>query len=249
MKSRYNSLDYIFKFLFIVLFSGITLFCGCHSEQSNQNLTKMESNTPPKVELAPGDNIEVQFYYTPELDDSQVVRPDGKISLQLIGDIEVAGKSPSELRDDLLKLYADQLKNPEINVVVRSLHNRLVYVGGQVLKPGTVEMPGQMSLMEAIIQAGGLNYQQAEVKNIVVIRHKDNKRYAYSVNLEPVLKGEETEQFILEPKDIVYVAQTKIVKVNQWVDQHINKLIPQTGFFFSRNYDRTFVGFTNSMSY
>ena len=248
MRFRYQFSDNFSKFIIVFLCSGIVFCYGCHS-YDNSGIATIENQKPSKINLAPGDIIEVQFYYTPELNDNQTIRPDGKISLQLVGDVEVEGKSPDELREDLLKLYEPHLKDPQINVVIRSLPNRLVYVGGQVAVPGIVEMPGPMSLMEAIIQAGGLDYQKAEVKNIVVIRHTEDKRLAYSVNLEPVLKGKETDQFMLEPKDIVYVSQSKIVEINQWVDQHINRLIPQTGFFFTRNFDNTFLGIDTSRRY
>ena len=248
MSFRYRFSDNFFEFIIIFLCSGIILVYGCHSK-SNSNPTKVENTRPTGIDLAPGDIIEVQFYYTPELNDNQTIRPDGKISLQLVGQVEAGGKTPEELREELLKLYASHLKNPQINVVVRSLPNRLVYVGGQVITPGIVQMPGPMSVLEAIIQAGGLNYLTAEIKNVIVIRHTEDKRFAWSVNLEPVLKGEESEQFMLEPKDIVYVSQTKITRANQWVDQHINQLIPQTGFFFGRNYDKTFIGLSTSGHY
>jgi len=73
---------------------------------------------------------------------------------------------------------------------------------------------------------------EAEVKNIVVIRHRDGQRYAYSVNLESPLKGNGSQPFYLQPQDIVYVPRTKITKVDQWVDQHINKLMPSIPFGF-----------------
>jgi polysaccharide export outer membrane protein len=245
MNSYFNSVFKIFQ-LSIVLSLGSTLLCGCQSKQSNPNLSNTKGIESPRVDLAPGDVIDVKFFYTPELNESQTVRPDGKIALQLIGEVKVEGKSPAELRDELLKLYEPQLKGPEISIVVRSLRNQRVYIGGQVMKPGIVEMPGQMSLLEAIMQAGGFDIRQAELRNIVVIRHKNDKRFAYSVDLKPALEGDETEQFILEPKDIVYVPQTEIAKMGQWVDQHINKLVPQTGFIFSRSYGRTTVGIDTS---
>jgi protein involved in polysaccharide export with SLBB domain len=195
------------------------------------------------VALRSGDEIELKFYYTPELDITQTVRPDGKISLQLIGEIDVVGKSPSELREELLKLYIPYLKKPEIAVIVRSLLNRRVYVGGQVTTPGVIEMPGETDVLEAIMQAGGFLLPEAEVKNVIVIRHKEGQRYAYAVNLEPALKGEGMQPCYLEPQDIVYVPRTKITEVGQWVDQHINQLIPRVGFMFTRTSGNTTVGY------
>lgn len=192
--------------------------------------------------LMPGDVIEVKFFYTPELNENQMVRPDGKIALQLIDEVEVEGKTPARLRQKLLELYAPHLKSPEIAVVVRSLYNRRVFVGGEVIRPGIVEMPGQMTLLEAVMQAGGFDLTKAEVKNVIVIRHGNGQRYGYSVNLEPALEGRNVPPFYLGPEDIVYVPRTTIVKVDQWVDQHINKIIPDTGFNLSRTMGDTVVG-------
>ena len=111
------------------------------------------------------------------------------------------------------------------------------------MSPGVVEMLGRTTVLEAIMQAGGLDLPEAETRNVIVVRHEDNKRYGYSVNLQPFLEGGETQIFYLEPQDIVYVPRTEITKVGQWVDQHINKLIPQTGFFFTRVHGNTMYGY------
>jgi protein involved in polysaccharide export with SLBB domain len=190
----------------------------------------------------PGDVVDVKFFYTPDLDESQTVRPDGKITLQLAGEVEVEGKTPAELRDELLELYAAHLKAPEIAVVVRSLHERCVFVSGQVTIPGIVRMPGRMTVLEAIMRAGGFDLREAEIQNVVVIRHSNGQRYGHSVNLKPALMGNKAQPFYLEPKDIVYVPQTSIAKANQWIDQHINKIIPDTGFQFSRTMGQTTIG-------
>jgi protein involved in polysaccharide export with SLBB domain len=202
-----------------------------------------EAITSSDVALRPGDEVELKFYYTPELDITQTVRPDGKIAVQLLGEIDVQGKSPSNLREELLKLYTPHLKKPEIAVVVRSLLNRRVYVGGQVITPGVVEIPAEVDVLQAIMQAGGFILPEAEVKNVIVIRHKGGQRYAYSVDLGGALKGEATQSFYLQPQDIVYVPRTQITKLGQWVDQHINNLIPKTGFMFSRTSGKTTVGY------
>jgi len=236
----------------VVVFSIGALLLGCQSSSYNSGMSEEvallrkaseeEAMHPPHVALAPGDVLEVKFFYTPDLNESQTVRPDGKIALQLIGDVEAEGKSPAELRDDLLELYTPHLKTPEIAVMIRSFYDRRVYVGGQVMAPGIVEMPGRMTLLEAIIQAGGFNVREAEVRNVVVIRHINGQRYGQSIDLKPALTGNEAQPFYLEPKDIVYVPQTTIAKVDQWIDQHINKIIPDTGFNFRRTMGNTTIG-------
>jgi polysaccharide export outer membrane protein len=196
--------------------------------------SQMESERPSRLGLEPGDVVEVKFFYTPELDVTQMVRPDGKIALQLIGEVDVQGKSPPQVRDDLLRLYEPHLKAPEITVVVRSFFNQRVFVGGAVLRPGIIQIPARTTVLEAIMQAGGFDMREAHVRNVILIRHMNGERYTYKLDLKDAIDGKETEPFFLQPQDIVYVPRTKIVKINQWVDQYINKVIPDTGLFFRR---------------
>ncbi len=240
----------IFKAAVFLIF---TLLSGCQSSSHNSDIIETEASTqlnapekqtsqPSRVNISPGDVLDIMFFYTPDLNVSQTVRPDGMIALQLIGEVEAEGKSPIELRKELLELYTPHLKTPEITVVIRSFYERRVYVGGQVMAPGIVQMPGKMTLLEAIMQAGGFNVREAEVRNVVVIRHINGQRYGQSIDLKPALKGNKVQPFYLEPMDIVYVPQTTIARVDQWVDQHINKIIPDTGFHISRVRGDTIVG-------
>lgn len=248
MKCYHDSIVEKLRSLIVGVFLGSTLLLGCRSEPSYPlesgylRVSEMKAIIQPRVALLPGDVVEVKFFYTPDLDESQTVRPDGKITLQLIGEVEVEGKTPAELRDELLGLYAAHLKAPEIAVVVRSLHDRCVFVGGQVMTPGIVEMPGKMTVLEAIMRAGGFDLREAEIRNVVVIRHRNGQRYGYSMDLKPALMGNENQPFYLGPKDIVYVPRTEIAKVNQWIDQHINRIIPDTGLNFRRTMGNTTIG-------
>jgi protein involved in polysaccharide export with SLBB domain len=187
---------------------------------------------PTKVLIGPGDILEVKHFYVPELNESQTVRPDGKISLQLVGEVAVQGKSPAEVHDELVTLYAPLVKKAEVTVFLRSSFNNRVYVGGEVNKAGAVDMPGPMTVLQAVVMAGGFNMLTAEVQNVVVIRHKDGKRYGAALNLKDVMAGKEVEPFMLEPNDIVYVPRTRIVRVDQWIDLYINRIVPQFGFFY-----------------
>jgi protein involved in polysaccharide export with SLBB domain len=231
----------LWTFTTVVLLVSILL--GCQFTPGYPSAIEAEPAPPPRVALVPGDVVEVKFFYTPRLDETQTVRPDGKIALQLVGELEVQGKTPAEFRGELLKLYKPHLNDPEVTVIVRSFWNRRVFVGGQVMTPGIVEMAGKLTVLEAIMQAGGFDMKEAEVRNVVVIRHKEYRRYGYSLNLKPALTGDESQTFFLEPQDIVYVPRTEIAKVGQWVDQHINSLIPKTGFFFARTLGETQVGY------
>lgn len=247
MKYYHNSIGKRWLTLLVVAILMSTLLMGCQAPVRYPSGSEAEPSSSPHVTLVAGDVIEVRFFYTPQLNETQTVRPDGKIVLQLVGEVEAQGMTPAGLRNELLRLYAPHLKDPEVAVIVRSFQNRRVFVSGQVMTPGIVEMPGKITVLEAIMQAGGFDMREAEVRNVIVIRHKEDQRYGYSLNLKPMMTGGEIQPFFLEPQDIVYVPRTEIAKANQWIDQHINKLIPQSGFFFSRQSGRTTIGMDTSV--
>lgn len=184
---------------------------------------------PPQAKLtvAAGDTLDVKFRFNPELNESQMVRPDGVISLPIIDDVEVAGLSPSEIDKKLTEAYKPELVQPVLTVIVRTVNKQRVYVGGEVNKPGAYPMNGKMTALEAVMEAGGFNYTSgAKAESVVVIRHVNGKRYARLVDLKSPLVSSVSDPFDLAGSDIVYVPRTTIAKVDLWVDQYINKLIP-----------------------
>jgi polysaccharide export outer membrane protein len=220
------------KSLHVLLLGGWAVFTlsGCRTPQDQLEPLPEGSPSPARVTLAAGDVVDVRFFYTPELNVTQAIRPDGRISLQLIGEVMAQGKSPEELRAELLTLYQPHLKEPDVAVIVQSFYHRRVFVGGQVQRPGAIPLPGQLTALSAIVEAGGFLLPYAEVGSVVILRRRGEVNYGYCINLKPALKGGEVRPFYLEPEDVVYVPQTQITQVGQWIEQHINNIIPKTGF-------------------
>lgn len=192
--------------------------------------------------VRPGDELELKFFYTPELNEVQLVRPDGRIAAPLVGEVEVAGKTPEVVREDLNERYLRYLNDPSLTVLIRGYAENRIYVGGRVLAPGLVDLHGRVTVLEAIMTCGGLDPRTAEPSNVVVIRHQGAKRFGYRVDLTPTLRGEESAPFYLQPKDIVHVPQTRIAAVGQWVDLYIEDLIPKTGFKYTKTSGDTTIG-------
>ena len=151
---------------------------------------------------------------------------------QLIGDISVQGKTPADLHRELVKRYATHLKNPSLTIMVRRMNDSRVWVSGEVKRPGPVQMPGRMTVLEAVMDVGGGTRPTADLKNVLVVRQRDGRNYGCVVNLYNVLKGQEGASFFLQPRDVVYVPPTFITKADDWVDQYINKLVPQSRSLF-----------------
>jgi protein involved in polysaccharide export with SLBB domain len=182
----------------------------------------------PRVVLLPGDSVEIEFAFHPELNSTQTIRPDGKISLQLIDEVLAAGLEPAELRQVLHDSYQPNLRNPEINVVVASFESSRVYVGGEVLAPGVYPMRGgSLSALEAVMMAGGFQPRSARMSEVVVIRRRGGEQYARTIDLRSTIESPESEPFYLEPLDVVFIPRTRIDHVNQWVDQYINNIVPR----------------------
>jgi protein involved in polysaccharide export with SLBB domain len=174
-----------------------------------------------------GDQLEIKFFYNPELNEQVIVRPDGRISLQLASDVTAAGLTPAQLTDSLVKSYEKELANPGIAVIVRSFSSQRVYVDGEVNKPGMVNLAGPLTVLQSIAEAGGFK-NTAKTSQVLVIRKtNDNKPLAIAVNLDDVRNAAEGSRDIqLAPYDIVYVPKSAIANVNQFVDQYIRQNIP-----------------------
>jgi len=179
-----------------------------------------------------GDQLDIKFYYNPELNELVTVRPDGRISLQLVHEIMAAGLTPAELTGVLREKYAVEVKQPEITVIVRSFGGQQIYVGGEVNKPGIFNLIGSMTVLQSISLAEGVK-DTARTKEMVIVRRGvDNKPLIMTINLKKVVDGTDMSQdIILKPFDIVFVPKSSVAEVNVWIDQYIRRNIPfQPGF-------------------
>lgn len=180
--------------------------------------------------LQPGDEIEIKFYYTPELNERETIRSDGKISMALIDDVGAAGMTVSELHDALRKAYAGQLTDPELTVLLRNPAANRIYVAGEVNLQGAQALSGPTTVSRAVIAAQGLKNSAYRSQVLVVRPEADGHDAVRVVDLGRVLKGEAAGQdVLLQAQDIVYVPSSPIADVDQFVDQYIRQAIPVSG--------------------
>jgi polysaccharide export outer membrane protein len=119
--------------------------------------------------LGPGDKLRIEVYKDPQLSQSVQVRPDGKITLPLIGDMDATGRTPIELRDTIAKSLKEYVTNPTVTVIVVEATVATAYVMGEVNHPGAVILQSPLTIMQALAVAGGLK-DFADAKNIRVLR-------------------------------------------------------------------------------
>lgn len=224
--------------------AALAILGGCARPEPAKTIEALEAERlPARVTVQPGDILEFKFFYVPELNDIQTIRPDGKVVMQLVGEVDAQGLTPSELTAEIKKRYTGVLKKPEVAVITRELASRRVYVGGEVVSPGPVDMRGKLYALQAIMFAGGFDKETAEPANVILIRHRNGKRYGAAIDFSKALAGQDAVPVELEPNDILFVPQTTIANVNQWIDQHINKVIPKLGSFANYNYGSGTIGF------
>jgi polysaccharide export outer membrane protein len=158
------------------------------------------------ITLREGDVVKITFPGSPNLDTVQPIRRDGKLNLPLIGEVDAAGSTPIELQDKLVQAYASQISTKEVTVQVQSSSFPL-YVTGAVVHPGKISSDHPMDALEAVMEAGGFNYDTADMRHVKIIRNENGVMEHYTVDLKADLEGKETKPFYLKPQDIVYVPE------------------------------------------
>ena len=226
----------------IAITAFLSLPLGCSTQQAviktDAQAVFTTAQQPAEYLIQPGDQLGIKLFYNPELNESVLVRPDGKISLQLLDDVQAAGLTPSQLDQFLTEKYAQELKKPVLTVIVRSFTGQRVYVGGEVNRPGLINLAAGMSALQAVINAGGLRETAKPEDAIVIRKGRNNKPIPLRVDLNKAIYGKTAgADFQLQPYDIIYVPKTSIAKANKFVNQYIERLLLFRGVSFGFTYE------------
>jgi len=177
-----------------------------------------------------GDVLELKFSYASELNDKVTVRPDGAISLAMVGEMRAKGLTPAELSTHLTQRYSKHLKHPDVTVIVRDFAGQKIYVGGEVNAPGLVQIQGALTCLQAVFNAGGPK-PSARLDNVVLMRYDgDNKTEVQKVNLSEVFRGKAAD-ITLQSFDVIHVPRKRISRVGLFVQQYVNDLVPHNLMF------------------
>jgi polysaccharide export outer membrane protein len=152
------------------------------------------------------DVLNINVWKEPDVTRTVPVRPDGKISLPLIGDIMADGLTPKQLEANLAKALGAYIDSPQVTVTVSEVRSQKFNIVGEVGKPGTYALNGPMTVLDALAAAGGLR-DFAKAKKIYILRvNRDGSRQKLAFNYKEVIKGEKLDQNVqLEPRDTIVV--------------------------------------------
>jgi polysaccharide biosynthesis/export protein len=169
----------------------------------NGTIDRAASAVPAGYRIVPGDRLRIEVYKDPQLSQALQVRPDGKITLPLIDDIEAAGLTPVELRDRVAEELKEFVTNPVVTVIVTETVAPEVFVMGEVGSPGALPVTGPMTVMEALARAGGFR-EFANTKNIRILRKTEKGVETLMFNYRDAARGR-VEPLVLQPGDTVIV--------------------------------------------
>lgn len=208
---------------------------GCASKQTNYTpLSSIKSDPPPVAmpktpyRIGAGDELEIKFFFAPELNDRMTVRPDGKISIMFAQDIQAAGLSAEELASDIRAVLAPHVKQLDLVVIVRGFASQRVFVGGEVTKPGPIPLSGNETLLQVLATAGWVTPAGSETA-IVVRRDATGAEKIYPVNVAQLETGVDMTQNIpVQSGDMILVPPSDVVVSDRWVDQYIRQILPFT---------------------
>lgn len=209
------------KFLFLVLFTGCLAGKAMQaqdkvltsqekeaSQGATQSTTAPTENNPTNLavyKIGPQDVLKIDVWKEDQLTRSVPVRPDGKITLPLLNDVQAAGLTPMELSTvirDGLKKYINE---PQVTVTVTEINSRRIYVTGEVARPGAYSLLPDMTVLQALSSSGGFT-QFARVKGIYVLRTDNGKQVKHPLNYKEAISGKKAqENLVLQPGDVIVV--------------------------------------------
>jgi polysaccharide biosynthesis/export protein len=158
-----------------------------------------------EYKIGPQDVLRIDVWKEPDISRTIPVRPDGKISLPLLNDVQAAGLTTMELAASIREELKKFINNPQVTVTLTEINSRRVYCTGEVLKPGALSLLPNMTALQALSSCGGFT-QFAKVKGIYILRVENGKQVQLPFNYKDVVKGKKPEDnVLLQPGDVIVV--------------------------------------------
>lgn len=197
----------------LVLALSVSSILGQHG-QKKQDAANKTADQPAQAAVAvtasdsyvigPSDVLTITVWKEPTLSGNILVRPDGMISLALLGDVQASGLTPLQLAEQISAKLKKYIQEPNVSVVISQIHSKVVYLLGEVVKRGPVEMTPGMTLLEAIASAGGLT-DFANSRKVYILRTEAGTQQKIPANYKEALKGNPVLNVVLKPGDTIVV--------------------------------------------
>jgi len=179
------------------------------SEQKADSTTRTSNQPVPVVpddyKIGPQDVVRIDVWKEPDITRTIPVRPDGKISLPLLNDVQAAGLTAMQLAGNIRDALIKYITNPQVTVTVTEINSRRVFVTGEVARAGALPLLPNMTILQALSSAGGFT-QFARLTKIYVLRVEDGKQVKHPFNYKEVIKGDHPEEnILLQSGDVIVV--------------------------------------------
>jgi polysaccharide export outer membrane protein len=161
------------------------------------------SQAGPTYVIGPDDTLYISVWKEPDLTETLPVRADGKISMPLLNDVQAAGLTPMQLGAALTDKLKKYVSDPHVTIVVTQMNSQRVYVTGEVLHPGAMNLTPNMTVLQALSSAGFTQF--ANTKGIYVLRNERGNENRLAVNYKKLIKGEGGQNIVLKPGDTIVV--------------------------------------------
>lgn len=190
----------------VLLLILLAIACASHSSAQIAAASQQRAAVPPPgYTIGPEDVLGVLFWRDQEMSGDVTVRPDGLITLPLIGDMKAAGLTPDLLKQQVQQAAAKYISDANVTILVRQINSRKVFITGQVTTPGAYPLTGPRTVMQLIAVAGGLT-EYADAKSITIMRDEQGTTRSFKFNYKEVSKGRNLQQnIVLQPGDTVVV--------------------------------------------
>jgi len=170
-----------------------------------QTAPKKPATDDPNYVIGPQDVLDISVWKEPELTRPVPVRPDGKISMPLLNDVQAAGKTPLQLAIDITTGLKKFVTDPQVTVIVTTINSQRVFILGEVNRAGAYPLLPDMTVLQALSSAGGFTIY-ANLKKIYVLRAEAGKQVKHPFNYKDVLAGKATDQnIVLRAGDTIVV--------------------------------------------
>jgi polysaccharide biosynthesis/export protein len=195
---------------------AIVAFALCVIPQVSQADEQLHQRL--RYKLHSGDVLTLEYRYTPEFNQTVTIQPDGYITLNVVGDVKVAGLTLDEVHDQIIKTASARLNHPELNLTLKDFEHPSIVVAGEVAKPGKFELREDTTALQAVMLAGGFKESARDTKVVLFRRINDQMAEVKQLDLHNFRRTSDLEKdMMLQPGDMLLVTRNKLEHLSRFM--------------------------------